>query len=253
MSPFTITFVGFLIVILSVVPGLYLWFPSRRDSAARSDLGVALMTGALIAFAVLTIQVLIERNIRERDAARQRADARQNLQLTLSFTKDLTAIKLDGRDLRGFHLYNKTLHNAVLDDADLRKATLSRSDLSNAMLRRAKLNEASMNDAVLQFAKMEKANLDLAILTNAKMAGAVLVGSSLVQTDFETADLRGVDFRGANLRRASLAGTNLIGADMTDASVDLETSFAEAIYDATTKFPQGVVQDPCKRKECIAH
>jgi uncharacterized protein YjbI with pentapeptide repeats len=242
-----------LIVVLSVIPGIYLWWPSREESAARSDLGVALMTGAVIAFAVLGIQVLIERNNRERDETRQAADAQQNFELTLSLQDNLTGIRLDGRDLRRFYLYNKVMRNAELNRTDLREATLTLANLSDARMRDARLGGAIMDRAVLTNTKLERANLHSAILAEANMEGAVLADATLIQTDFTSANLLGVDFRGANLEGASLAGANIIGADMSDARVNEETTFGGAVYNSTTVFPRGIVQSPCPRGECEAH
>lgn len=254
MSTFTFALVaGFIIVVLTVIPGYYLWWPSRRESSARSDLGVALMTGALIAFAVLTVQVTIDRNIRQRDEARQRADARQSFELTLNLQDDLTGIRLDGRNLRGFYLYKKRLVDAELNRTDLRDATLIRSNLSGARMRDAQLAGAIMNGALLEQTKMERANLHETNLFGANMLGAVLRDATVSQTEFTSANLEGVDLRGAHMEGASLAGATLIGADMSDALVDSSTTFAGAIYDSTTIFPPGVVQDRCRRKLCEAH
>lgn len=252
MSPFIVVF-AVLIVVLSVLPGFYLWWPSRGDSAARSDLGVALMTGALIALAVLGIQVLIDQGIRQREEDRQALDAQRSFELQLNLQDDLTGIKLDGRDLREFYLYEKVLENAKLNDTDLTGAILSRANLASAELRRANLAGASLNAAVLRNAKLERANLDFTILESADLYGAILAGATVTNTDFTSANLAGVDFRGANMQGASLAGANLIGSDMTGARVNEETTFAEAFYDKTTIFPRGVVQDPCPRGQCAAH
>lgn len=253
MSPFLIGLVGFLIVAFSVIPGLLLWWPSRNDRTGRSDLGVALMTGALIAFAVLTIQVLIERNNRARDEARRVADAQQSFELTLSLQKDLTGIRLERKDLRGFYLYGKILKKAVLVSTDLRSATLSWANLSDARMHSARLGGAIMNNATLTRAKLDNANLEAAILTEARMLGASLAGATIVDADLSSVFLPFGDLKGAHLEGASLAGATLTGADMSNASVDEDTSFAGAVYDKTTVWPEGVNQDRCRKGVCEAH
>lgn len=40
---------------------------------------------------------------------------------------------------------------------------------------------------------------------------------------------------------------------MSNASVDGDTTFAEAIYDKDTDFPPGVNQNPCPKGTCTAH
>jgi uncharacterized protein YjbI with pentapeptide repeats len=69
-----------------------------------------------------------ERQIREADAACERAAERQNLQLSLTMQADLRGIALADRDLRGFLLAGKDLTGADLQGANLAGADLQDSE-----------------------------------------------------------------------------------------------------------------------------
>ena len=99
-----------ILLVGTVVPGVHLWWPTHQDPIRRSDLGLALMTGALIAFAVLIVQVLVDVRTRQDDrhrqaaAAKQSAEAeKQSLQISLE-TNDLSGINLKQAKLADFYL-----------------------------------------------------------------------------------------------------------------------------------------------------
>ena len=73
-STSAILVVAAILLISTVIPGIRLFWPQRRDPVSRTDLGVALMTGALIAFAVLVLQILVEFRARK-DAEARAAEA----------------------------------------------------------------------------------------------------------------------------------------------------------------------------------
>jgi uncharacterized protein YjbI with pentapeptide repeats len=248
----TIVFGGLLIIVLSVLPGLWLWWPKRKDDASRSDLGVALMTGALIAVAVLAIQVSIDEKTRKREEIRQDADARQNFELTLSLQQDLTGIRLDGKDLRGIHFHGKKLEGASLIGSVMDDVVLAEANLTGATLRGAKLADADMTGVRAEQANFEGAHLEGAVLTSSRLRGAQFIRAHL-----ETAELRDAELLYANLQRSHLEGASfsrasLIGADLSGATWDSTTAFAGALYDRRTKWPDGVTQSCCRKTSCEA-
>jgi uncharacterized protein YjbI with pentapeptide repeats len=214
-----------LVLTLTVVPGVWLWWPSRRDVDQRSSLGAALLTGAVVSFAVFAVQLVFDARLRDIDEQRQadqegraeqqrRQADRAALQLTVGLQPDLTGIDLSKRNLAGFYLSRKTLTDAVLNGANLRGANLSRADLGGAEL----------NGAHLEGAQLDGANLSEAILGAANLAGAILVRANLTDAELGGAVLTGADLREANLRGASIGG---------------------AIYDSATQWPSSAPQQPC--------
>lgn len=220
-----------LLVGIVLVPGLLLVWPSRRDPNRRADLGVALLTGALVAFTVLALQLFFElrfselENEREaerarlelgRQAERERSDRELSMRLAISSQKELSGMKLVGEDLSGFYFGGKDLTwaqmqeiklvGAVLDEVDLANADLSRGDLTGAYLRGATLRRAIL-------------------------VGATLNGAQATATDFTDADLRGASLLDADLSDAKLQGANLVRARITaDVLGGIE-------YNAQTKWP----------------
>jgi uncharacterized protein YjbI with pentapeptide repeats len=228
-----IAVVGCVVVALTVVPGVWLWWPSRHEAEQRSSLGAALLTGAVVSFAVFAVQLVFDarlRNVEERREAeqarraeQQRVQANRNaLQLTVGLQPDLSGIDLRKRNLAGFYLSRKRLVEAVLAGANLRAANLSNADLTRADLREAQLVGAHLDSANLAGANLALANLSGAVLVQAKLGNAELAGAVLT----------GADLRGADLRGASVGG---------------------ASYDSATKWPRSARQQPCRDGEtCMA-
>jgi uncharacterized protein YjbI with pentapeptide repeats len=233
------------ILVLSVVPGLYFWWPTRGEPSCRSDLGVALMTGALIAFAVLGIQVLVDFRVQALDREREKKAEHRNLELQLALSDNLNGIRLDGESLEKIHLYAKPLIAASLVKTKLMGANLTKANLTEADLREADLSGAYIDQATLSRAKLPKAILPKAFLRRAKMSGAQLNGANLNGADLVAADLSFVVLAGATLVGADLTATNLsnsdlTGADLSRAEIDPSTSFVDAWYDSRTKFPRAI-------------
>src|SRR6185312_14124002 len=120
----------------AVVPGIWLWWPARGDASSRSDLGVALMTGTLVAFSVLVVQVLYESRASRveavqrdaqvtRDHRLQQQAERQSLALAVGMQHDLRELDLRGRNLSGFFLVRKQLQEAQLSGARLDESVLT--------------------------------------------------------------------------------------------------------------------------------
>jgi uncharacterized protein YjbI with pentapeptide repeats len=237
------------VLLCSVVPGVYLWWPSRQKASSRTDLGVALMAGAVIAFAVLGVQVLVDDRVRSFAAEREEEAEHRNLELQLALSNDLTGIRLDGQEFDGLHLYGKplksaslvgtTLTRSVLSDADLTEAALDGADLSGTVAIGAKLGKALMNDARLPNAILRGADL-----TGAELERANLIGVDLVGAILKDARLVDADLRGAYLSSANLTNANLSGADLSTAEVDPTTNFADVWFDPHTAWPKGMRPRP---------
>ena len=235
LTTWSVLAVGVGVLVAVVVPGLWLWWPSRRETSSRGELGVALLTGTLIAFAVLAVQVLFELRLSgleserlrvqaARDAILAREEDRRSLRLTIGLGGDLRRIDLRNRDLRDFHLAQKNLQGARLENARLDDAVLLDADLSDAELGGAHLSGAMLDDA-----RLKKATLSDADLRNASLRGAVLVGA-----DLSRADLRGAKLDDANLKGAALGRARIRGVQ----------------YNQKTRWPAGFPVPPCRSAFC---
>lgn len=275
MDPWAIGLFGASLLVLSVVPGLYLWLPSRRDRLSRSNLGVALMTGALVAFAVLVMQVLVDVRLNQVEDQRSAQEERQSAQLMVGLEQDLTGIGLPHRDLTGFYLYGKSLRSANLRGAILSNAILTAADLTGADLIGAKLDGARLDsartvpratlrteevptawldDADLRPNGGVPADLSQALLVGASLRGAHLEGAILAGARLNDADLSGASLSGADLSDTSFLGADLSGADLTGtdlsgATFDSDTRLSGARYDWQTRWPPSVAQQQrCPRE-----
>jgi uncharacterized protein YjbI with pentapeptide repeats len=278
--------IGVLAVLaLVIVPGVYLMWPLRHDPAGRMNLGISLMTGAVVAISILLIQVFADIRLRDSDARRQLESARANLQLTISTQRNLTALKLEG-DLRGLYMYNKILRDAVFVDVDLRDVVLSGSDLSGARFYNTRGNVVDLDGANLDYVKtptrlvsFTRASFREAILTHAELGSAQMDNAHLELADLTQAQLSNASLRGAWLPAATLSDARLIGADLTGATLDGETTMdgadlsgaileraalsgvdlrnailspktdlRGAVYDSMTLWPRSHQQPPCPRE-----
>ena len=254
MSLWVIGAIGAVIFLVSVVPGMLMWWPTRGAEGSRADFGVNLVTGALVALAIFVLQILFEQRLDRIDHKRQVQADRQNLEITIGLQKDLTGIKLDHKPLDGFYFYGRKLREAKLASSDLTSANLTRADLSCADLSEAILKDADAANAVLEGTDLHRAHLESAVLSGShrsvrgcddgqqhhpNFAGAwfdnaVLDHVRLVETGFAGAHFKGAaldgailtgsDFRGAHLvdtglERAQLNGATLIGAELIGANL----------------------------------
>lgn len=235
VSTWAVLGLGTAVVATVVVPGVLLWWPSRGERASRSDLGVALMTGTVIAFAVLAVQVLFELRLsrleEDRAAAQASRDAaealeadRRDLSMTIGLSRDLRGIDLRARDLSGFYMAKKDLRGVQFIDARLENAVLWKANLEKADLRGARLNGAMLDDAALTGAWLSRADLRGASLRGAKLRGA----------DLSRADLRSAELQGARFAGAALDGADLRGAR----------------YDRSTTWPAGFRMSRCRYDVC---
>jgi uncharacterized protein YjbI with pentapeptide repeats len=262
-STAVIAVAGVLLLVGTILPGVRLWWPQHRDPVSRSDLGVALMTGALIAFAVLAVQLLIQiRSQRDANAREDQAD-HAALLLQLGSTSNLSDLDLQRQDLSSAYLKEKDLNGANLSQTSLAGASLQGSKLVGAILRGVSLDEAQLQRADLRYAALggaslveadlTGANLDAATLTpgvdltkadlsnasaRADLRGAVLTEANLVGAQMDRANLQGADFTGAEMQFADLRGADLRGANLRKAEdLELARDLSGATYDRDTRWP----------------
>jgi uncharacterized protein YjbI with pentapeptide repeats len=215
--------IGLVIVVVvvgTIAGGAYLWWPGHSTDIGRQDLGVALLTGALIAFSVLVIQLLVDFRARQADQRRQAASEHQSLQISLGPRK-LPSIDLSDANLEKFYMRHKVLTDANLSHSRLKNAVLAqarlvRADLTGADLTSAVLTGAFLTNATLDDAHLEKADMYGAHLNGASLEGAHLDGATLTDAHLQ-ADLKLAQLDEATLDNADLAKADLIGADLRDA------------------------------------
>jgi uncharacterized protein YjbI with pentapeptide repeats len=184
-----------LVFVACVVSGLYFWWPTRHDPASRGSIGVALMTGAILAFAIFLLQILMN----SAEQARIRDREREGLRLQLAIQDNLGGIDLHKQDLSGFYLAGKKLSDARLEKADL--------------------TDANLSAAVLQ-----RAHLEGAVLHNVDLSAANLTGGFLAGAHFDPeSTLEAACLRLADIRDVDLTGVDTTGADFSDAKYDTAT------------------------------
>jgi uncharacterized protein YjbI with pentapeptide repeats len=229
---------------LLVVAGFLLWFPTRRDLSSRSELGAALLGGALVALAILYLQ-----------SEQEKASDRESFRLEVALQPDLKHSDLRGQDLSGLLLRSKDLSGAQLGRADARGADFTGSYLIGADMRHMQADGTRFEYAVLSCGRQAATSttavdgeagagatqpllttLRHADLPGAALAFAKLVGTDLRDADLSDADLRHTDLRdgrlqaatrrldgavlvGARLSKADLRGVNLSGADLRRADL----------------------------------
>lgn len=132
-------------------------------------------------------------------------------------------------------------------------------------------HQSRLNGTNFRGMTFDEASFEACDLADANMRGAVfgpgtrffrctLNGADLRDADFAGASIEAVNFRGADLReaknlrmvkRANFQRADLRGADLSQIPVPLqEIDLEDAIYDAETKFPQGV--DPAAEGALLA-
>ena len=269
LSTEVIVVIAVLLLIGTIIPGVRLYWPRRSDPVSRSDLGVALMGGALIAFAVLVLQLMIQSRAEDESRQRQELADRESLLLVLGQSPNLSGLDLHGEDLSEAYLNEKILRGSDLTEAQLTRVRLEGAVLFAANLKDADLTEARLDRADLRYANLSGATLVGASLTGAKLGAASLVDANLsgadlsdalVQADLRRADLRGAklvgtqfaranlekaDLRGADLDFADLRGANLKGAKLRrtesggtdDAKLDSARDLSFVRYDGGTTWP----------------
>ena len=253
-------FFGVALSVAALAAGAYLWMPSRGERGGRSELGSAVIGGAVVALALLLLEIYGDHRLGERLArqekvfeerlARQeeaferelaRQQIRQQTILQLGLARDLTGIDLSGRQLRAVYLRGKTLNGAVFHNSDLTRANLARASLVGARL----------TDTTLVCANLNQAHLHDARLMQSKLRGARLIGAIAPDAKFYGADLTGADLTGANLRDAKFVGATLTDADLSGADLagaDLRGARLDGVgIDKETTWPDGTPRPPAGR------
>jgi hypothetical protein len=178
------TVVAGVLLLALVVAGLALWLPGGDGAGTKdTDLGTALLGGAVVAGAVLFLQRRLDAEWRRLDADRAAEDERRRLrdqaQMLCAMVNDLTGVDFSDRDLRDMFLRNKVLAEANLEGSVLWRAVLTGADLTGAVLRGADLVGAQAKDAIFRGATLVDAKLGDALLEGADLRGCDLVGAEL--------------------------------------------------------------------------
>jgi uncharacterized protein YjbI with pentapeptide repeats len=179
----------FLPILIMGALGLALWFqwsPLKitRPSNAGTSLGSAILSGLVVALALLALEEM-----------RTLQAERRDLQLRLSQAHDLTGIDLHGKDMSEFYLREKVLKRAILRFAHLDRAYLNKADLRYADLTGARLKAADLSEANLTSAHVEDLRARLLVFNrHINFDGAFLSGATLT-----AASLRGARLRNAVL------------------------------------------------------
>lgn len=274
--------VGFFLASGIFAVGIWAWVAGHQQHASQ------LLTGAMVAFAILIVQLMIDaRSHREGELRQEQAD-REGLLLLLGRQNDLSGVDLRKKDLAGSYLNGKVLNDADLSDARLGGARLVGAKLVSADLRGADLHDAHLDRSDLRQANLSGAQLDHAWLLGAKLDAATLsrrtvkgklVPTTLIGAHLENAFLRadlqyavltgarldGAHLAPANLSHASLAGADLSHADLRGAiltDVDLQETkhldkaldLSFAVYNRNTHWPDGLewpgLEKTCPRAVC---
>jgi uncharacterized protein YjbI with pentapeptide repeats len=235
---------GFVIGLSMVMAGVYLLRPQWKAKNTRTDMGIALVTAAVISVAIFVLQILDENRLRREEVQRQNEAANQALRIQLALSEGpLKFMNLRGQDLREVNLVAKILDDAIFDGADLREANLRDALLRgarfvDARLDRADLREAQLTPSALGKAILEGASFEEAIMWKTKLMWASLRDARLVRAELYAADLRCAEVQGAEFTGAVVEGWKIAGLQ----------------YDEETVWPNGETREcadpPCVYKRC---
>jgi len=186
---------------------------ATRATELMRELGGAIVSGAVVALAILLFEEsmeehrarrneLLERKRDVHDAMVADAQMRHALFTALAMRDDLEGITLAGHDLQAFVGAGRSLKNA-----DLSRSDLSRSDLSGSDLSGSDLSFANLSDADLSNAKLSGTNLLAADLSRAILFKTSLPKSNLHMAELKDAQIIGADFTDADMDLANLSGS----------------------------------------------
>lgn len=159
--------------IIILIFGVILWLPPDDTPTRNSDLGAAMVSGALVSIAVL----FIERR-------QQRESEKRSMQLSLSTQQELESLDLSTYDLRRVSF--------------LRGRKLSRANFQGVNLSGADFSDAILDGGNFKGADLRYANFTGCCLRKAKLNKADLRGANFLEAELEGAELYGADIRGAN-------------------------------------------------------
>jgi len=226
-----------------VAPAFYLWWPARGALEQRAALGSALFTGIAVGVALFAVQLIYEIRLNRIEDRQERVVRQQGLQFQLIQATDLTGIRVEDADLRGFYLRRKRLVDASFLGSDLRGAILEEAVLTRAIFNDAKIEDArfiqaNLDDAFLVDVQGRDSSFASACLRRAQLIGAELRDATLVGAVLDGGDLSEATLIDADLSDASLVGANLNGADLTGAHLE-GTILRRVVYDEATRWPSG--------------
>jgi uncharacterized protein YjbI with pentapeptide repeats len=231
-------FLVFALGIIMVGVGLTLWASDRQVPGSKGNLGAALVSGAIVAFAIFGLQLAAERQ-------QDRLDERQRLHATINNAESLESNDLSNRDLRGFAFANKELRRASFARSKLKGVDFTGARIDGAIFRGTDLEGANLHKVEARDTSFHGANLKNAILEDSSLSGAdfreaKLEGTKLTGAAADTntrwpsnfapaaagvillaphADLEGVDLIYKLFDGANLTGANLRNANLTDAYI----------------------------------
>ena len=192
-----------------------------RFATVPRDLGLAILSGAIVTFGFTVVSVVVDDRRAGREAARAEL---VDLQETIRSNSDVRGIQAIGSGLD--HMYAPD-HNFTA--ANLSAASLSFSTLTNS-----------------DFTNVHAWGLDLAY---SDARDSTFTGADLNGADMHGADLRGADFGGADLHGAVMTGADLRGTVMTNADMGAVAWSSDglgpyACYDKTTVWPSQLPRPP---------
>ena len=147
----------------------------------------------------------------------------ENYRMELDYT-GMNETLASGADFSGASLYQTQFLASDLSYAAFRKAYVEQTDFTGANLDEADFNLATVSEidlshASLRFSKMSSIDLSESTLSYADLYHAKLIDTNLAGSD--------------------LSHANLVGADLSATTGLDSANLTEAIYDDTTKFPDG--------------
>jgi uncharacterized protein YjbI with pentapeptide repeats len=243
-TPWLLIVAGTTVLLAMVLPALALWWPLRRDPDKRASLASSLFSGAVVAFAVLVVQISLDARLRavERDRQdKQRAkdektaaaDRRMAVQTWLDSKDVVRGVVLADRELRGLFFATRDLRWARFDGADLRGAHFDGATLKNVHFDGARMERATFMGAILTYADLSGAHLGHADFTGATLWDADLPAADLRAAVLASAKLNRADLSGAHMEEAVLIHADLRGAELAGAHL------TGARFDAQTRWPKG--------------
>lgn len=207
--------------LVAVISAALLLLPRAKKSDLGNEVGLALVSGLVLALAAFVINVVLEDAFESRDRARREAETKlaiNRLDQRIFRGEDLSEFNLSGMslvdpggdsvfDLSFANMHGIGFESAVLRGARIEDATLTEADLDGADLTDALLTNSDLTDAT-----MTRVAAGGAWFADAVLAGADLRLANLADANLSSVDLTRADLRGANLRGANLTGATLIHA-----------------------------------------
>lgn len=183
---------GLLLVIVADL-GMLRWLRKEPRSALR-DIGVALLTGALLGYFFVRID--------DENADREARRANVELAHSIGFGEPLPDVN-NGRPnpiLRGLDLSEANLSGLILENLDL-----TDTDLSGAVMIGTRLNGSTLDGTDLRGANLMNARLEDALMVQTKLDGQTTMSG----VSFDNSTLNSVDF--SRVERLAPAGGNSWG------------------------------------------